>query len=196
MAPFRPRVLPTPSRLPANPAARARTPRPVSTWDAVRAGIRAPCRGSHRKRRAAAGPILARATAWTPLFISPNPSSSCRAPTVRSSIADFVAAPNEPLRVRATSASDLPSGGAGTLFAHPLWLRTYGAENLLAVEGGRRGWFSSAAATSFAILGGCSRSSPPASISSPSGCCGCRASALSRPAVSLCVAIHACPCRG
>ena len=38
----------------------------------------------HRKRRAAAGPILARATAWTPLFISPNPSSSCRAPTVRS----------------------------------------------------------------------------------------------------------------
>ncbi|MFL5123195.1 MAG: hypothetical protein ACJ8C8_22375, partial [Microvirga sp.] len=50
-------------------------------------------------------------------------------------IADFVAAPNEPLRVRATSASDLPSGGAGTLFAHPLWLRTYGAENLLAVEG-------------------------------------------------------------
>jgi hypothetical protein len=50
-------------------------------------------------------------------------------------IADFVAAPDEPLRVRATSASDLPSGGAGTLFAHPLWLRTYGAENLLVVEG-------------------------------------------------------------
>ncbi|HKG83826.1 MAG TPA: GNAT family N-acetyltransferase [Beijerinckiaceae bacterium] len=50
-------------------------------------------------------------------------------------IADFVAEPDEPLRVRATSASDLPSGGAGTLFAHPLWLRTYGAENLLAVEG-------------------------------------------------------------
>ena len=38
----------------------------------------------HRKRRAAAGPFLARATAWTPLLISPDPSSSCRVPTARS----------------------------------------------------------------------------------------------------------------
>jgi hypothetical protein len=50
-------------------------------------------------------------------------------------IADFVASPDEPLRVRATSASDLPPGGTGTLFAHPLWLRTYGTEALLVVEG-------------------------------------------------------------
>src|SRR5829696_3581290 len=39
---------------------------------------------SHRKRRAAAGPILARITAWTPLSISANPSSSCPVPTARS----------------------------------------------------------------------------------------------------------------